>query len=118
MKPNLIYSEGAPTDDDVARLREFATHYAEPPELRPGDFVTPRRMSFPELNGRVFVVLEHRPDAEPLFAGGPMLAPGGLPEVRVAVVEGDVIATFWTERHALEPWAGGHEPSVVGMLAR
>lgn len=118
MKPNLIYSEAAAADDDVARLREFAAHYAEPPELRPGDFVTPLKVSFPSLHGRAFVVLEHRPDAEPVFAGGPMLAPGGRPEVRVAVVDCGVVETFWAESHAFEPWAGGHVPSVAGMLAR
>lgn len=104
MKSDLIYSEGTPTDDDVARLREFCAHYVEPPELRPGDLVTARCVSFPSLHGRVFVVLEHRPNAEPAFASGPMLAPGGRPEVRVAFVDGDVVTAFWTERHALEPW--------------
>lgn len=105
MKPNLIYSEGASTDSDVARLREFAAHYAEPPELRPGDFVTPRRVSYPDMHGRVFVVLEHRPDADPVFAGGPMLPPGGRPEVRVAMVDDGRALICWAERHTFEPYA-------------
>jgi len=93
---------------DLAMLTEFAKHYEEPPELRPGDLVTPRRVSFPSQHGRLFVVLEHQPDAEPVDVSAPMLPIGGRPEIRVAAVEGETVATFWAERHVFEPWARKH----------
>ena len=98
------FRSSTPPADDAARLAEFVRHYGEPPELRPGDFVTPRRVSFPNLHGRRFVVVEHQPDAAPAIIAGPMLPSGGRPEVRVALVEGDVVTAMWAERHAFEPW--------------
>lgn len=103
---------------DLAVLTEFARHYEEPPELRTGDLVTARRVSFPALHGRMFVVLEHRPDAEPVDVAGPMLPAGGRPEVRVAVVDGGVVQTLWAERHAFEAWPDGPARSAGGMSTR